>query len=443
MRNCLKSKIWLNPMNRWLEKVPTILWMIACSMALYIHAEPSEVQDIFVWSWLRFAGLILLCTLTLYCWYSFRSARLMSVNNYITYLVIVVGIALEVSFRVKPDLIPGEELILHAPKEIRKQYALSRGYMTEEVLSSEKSNGLIYHFHPNGNLAAYPHVEIDSYGYRNPFDVGAQELDCVLLGDSLTLALEAKEDLGALLRKQGHAARNLGMFGYSPQQYRDVYKKFIIDAHIRHRYVLVFVFAGNDIQDAHNYQQVQRGGGDFRAYLPQMKSLETIEQYMPIMVSVVRGLPRYLKSRFVTNRERIINLPYRTIRTGDLLPPPHIQLGSENWNTFIKPLGEIITMARGQGATPVVFLIPSAATVYSQYDSSLVRYDADHQVIAEGIRNYLAEEAVPFTDLREKLRSEIQQQFIYTHENDYHLNTIGVQKVSDEVLMILSPVGVP
>ena len=243
-------------MKRWIEKVPTVAWAIACTVALYVHGEPSEFQEIFVWSWFRLAGLVLLGVITLYCLVSLGSVRLLRANNYFTYLVVVVAAAFEVSFRVRPDLIPGEELILHASKDIRKQYALSRGYMTEELLSSEASNGLIYHFNPNERLAAYPHVEIDQYGYRNPHGTEFQDVDCVLLGDSLTLALDAREDLGALLRKQGYASRNLGMFGYSPQHYRDVYKKFIVDSGIRHRYVLVFIFAGNDVSDARNYKQV-------------------------------------------------------------------------------------------------------------------------------------------------------------------------------------------
>lgn len=120
--------------------------------------------------------------------YAFRHPRYLSVNNYLTYLFLVVVIALEVMFCVRPNLIPGEELIQHASKSIRKQYAISRGYMTEEALSAEPTNGLIYHFHPNGRLTAYPHVELDSDGYRNPPMVDGQELTCVLLGDSMTLA---------------------------------------------------------------------------------------------------------------------------------------------------------------------------------------------------------------------------------------------------------------
>jgi hypothetical protein len=428
-------------MKKWLGKTPTTLWAVACGCALYVHAEPSEVQDVFMWSWMRSVALVILAMLMMYCLCALRSMRLLNVNNYLSYLVVVVVLTLEVTFQLRPDLIPGEELIFHATKEVRKEYAKARGYMTEEMLSAEPSNGLIYHFHPNTRLPAYPHVTIDPAGYRNPPGLDPQTLDCVLLGDSLTLALDAKEDLGSLLRTQGYGSKNLGMFGYSPQHYRDVYKKFIIDAHIRHRYVLVFLFAGNDVQDAKNYRQVQLEGGDYKEYLPQMKSIGTVEQYLPIMVSVVRGIPRYVKSRLVTNRERTIQLPYRTISTGELMPPSRIQVGTDDWNYFIDPLGEIIAMARAEGATPVVFLFPSAATIYSPYDPTLIQYDSHYQRMSDAMLEYLTAKAVLFKDLQGRLRTEIAKEFIFAHEKDYHLNTIGVQKVSDEVLLTLKRVS--
>lgn len=428
-------------MKHWIAKAPTLIWTIACCVAMYIHTEPSDVQDILIWSWLRFIGLALLGTLTLYGIYSLRHPSLLSVNNYLTYLLAVIVTALEVSFRVRPDLIPGEELILHAPKAIRKQYALSRGYMTDEVLVSEASNGLLYHFRPEESLKKYPYVQIDRHGYRNSPGSDTETLDCVLLGDSLTLALDATVDLGSLMRQQGYATRNLGMFGYAPQQYRDVYKQFIIDAHIQHRYVLIFLFAGNDVQDARNYQQVQSVKGDFREYLPQMKSVGTVDEHLPLMVSVVRGLPRYLKSHFVTNRDRVVRLPYRIIRAGELMPPPHLQIGSDDWMTFVQPLGEIIQMARSHGAIPMVYLFPSAATIYSQYDVTLHRYDTYYQIMSDALRGYLAKESVAFSDLQDRLRTELRQQFIFAHENDYHLNSIGVEKVSDEVLNSLAHVA--
>ncbi|MDF0651030.1 MAG: hypothetical protein CV081_02575 [Nitrospira sp. LK265] len=424
-------------MNRWLQKFPTLVWTVVLLGTLLIHAEPSEVPDIWLWSWLRVTGLAGLCLLIGYCVYALQYPPYLNVNNYLTYLLMVSVIALEGIFRVRPDLIPGEELIQHASKSIRKQYAISRGYMTEEVLSAEPTNGLIYHFHPNGHLTAYPHVELDADGYRNPPMVDGQGLTCVLLGDSLTLALDAREDVGALLRQRGYPTRNLGMFGYAPQQYRDVYKRFVIDRQVSHRYVLIFLFAGNDVVDAQNYERVRRTGGDFKEYLPQMRSIDELEASLPVMVSVARGLPRFLKSRFVTNRERIIRLPYRTVQTGELMPPSPVQAGSEDWYAFVAPLADIIAMARAHGAVPIVYLLPSAATVYSTFDATLRHYDRHYEVMVESLRSYLCEVQVAFYDLQERLRGEMRKRFIFAHEKDYHLNILGVQQVAYEVIKSL------
>ncbi|MBX3330258.1 MAG: hypothetical protein KF722_07645 [Nitrospira sp.] len=428
-------------MSQWLQKLPTLVWAVALLGAFVIQAEPSEAPDIWLWSWMRVTGLVGLCLLISYCAYALRHPRYLNVNNYLTYLLVVSVIALEVIFRVRPDLIPGEELIQHASKSIRKQYAISRGYMTEEVLSVEPANGLIYHFHSNERLAAYPHVEIDVDGYRNPPMVDGQGLICVLLGDSLTLALDARDDVGELLRQRGYPTRNLGMFGYAPQQYRDVYKRFVIDSQVSHRYVLIFLFAGNDAADAQNYEHVRRAGGDFKEYLPQMRSIGKMEDSLPVMVSVARGLPRFLKSRFVTNRERIITLPYRTVQTGELMPPPLVRVGSEEWNTFVAPLADIIAMARAHGAIPIVYLLPSAATVYSPFDASLSHYDRNHAVMVESLRSYLCEAQVAFYDLQERLRTEMSERFIFAREKDYHLNTLGVQQVAYEVIKSLEQGG--
>ncbi len=386
---------------------------------------------------MRITGLVGLSLLIGYCVYALRQPRYLSLNNYLTYLFVVSVMALEVIFRVRPDLIPGEELIQHASKSIRKQYAISRGYMIEETLSAESTNGLIYHFHPNGRLTAYPHVEFDSDGYRNPPMIDGQELTCVLLGDSMTLALAARKDVGGLLREHGYHTRNLGMFGYAPQQYRDVYKRLVIDQKVTHRYVLIFLFAGNDITDAQNYDHTRRMGGDFREYLPQMKSVGKLEDSLPVMVSVVRGLPRFFKSHFVTNRERTITLPYRTVQTGELMPPPHIQVGGEEWNTFVAPLAEIIAMARTHDAVPIVYLLPSAATVYAPFDVTLRHYDREYGVLAESLQSYLREAEVDFYDLQERLRKEMQERFIFAHDKDYHLNSFGVQLVAYEVIKSL------
>lgn len=425
-------------MRPWFQKLLTLVWTVVLSAALFIQAEPSEIPDIWLWSWMRAIGLVGLCLLLGYCLYALRKPRYLSVNNYLTYLLLVVSIALEVIFRFRPDLIPGEELIQHASKSIRKQYAISRGYMTEEALSAEPTNGLIYHFHPNGRLTAYPHVEFDSDGYRNPPMVDGQELTCVLLGDSMTLALAAQEDVGALLRERGYRTRNLGMFGYAPQQYRDVYKRFVIDRQVSHRYVLIFLFAGNDVADAQNYDRVRRERGDYREYLPQTKSIGDLEESLPVIVSVARGLPRFIKSRFITNRERVITLPYRTVQTGELMPPPHIQAGGEEWNRFVSPLAEIIAMAKACGAIPIVYLLPSAATVYSQFDVTLRHYDRDYGVLVESLRSYLREAQVAFYDLQERLRRELKEHFIFAHDKDYHLNSLGVQLVASDVIKSLS-----
>ena len=148
-----------------------------------------------------------------------------------------------------------------------------------------------------------------------------------------------------------------------------------------------------------------------------------------------------MKSRLVTNRQRIIHLPYQVVTTGELLPPPRIQQESDDWKCLIEPVDEIVRMARAQGVTPMIFLLPSAATVYSQYDVTLARYDEHHQLIYDALQSHLATQAVPLSDLQQQLRVELHKHFIFAHQADYHLNSLGVQKVSEQVVTALRLMG--
>jgi hypothetical protein len=104
-------------------------------------------------------------------------------------------------------------------------------------------------------------------------------------------------------------------------------------------------------------------------------------------------------------------------------------------------LGDIIAMARAQGAVPMVYLLPSAATVYSPFDASLRHYDRHYGVMVESLRSYLGNAHVGFYDLQKRLRAELRERFIFAHEKDYHLNSIGVQLVAAEVIKSLEQGG--
>jgi len=392
--------------------------------------HPSEYPDIYIWSKPRFGALSVLFGLAGYFLFSMFRRSLTHFNNYLTYVMLGVLIMMEILLRVVPTFIP-TELLLYVPKSIRTTVITRQGYIREGMLSAG-TNRLLYHFNPQQRIDFYPHVHIDELGYRNSVH-NITQADIVLLGDSLTLAFSSDEDLADLFRHSGFSALNLGMFGYSPQHYRDAYQELVIKRGIKHNYVLVFMFVGNDFAEAYRYEQVARVGGDYRAYLPQFAEVEAAYEGLSVVMNLARGVPGYLRSKLFTSKARTIKLPYKSIKTTDLWPPPQITEQSTEWRHVADSLDEIAILSRSHGAVPVALMFPSPAVLYSKYDESLKKYDQAYQIIVSRLSRHLAQNGVLFVDLNEYLSQEMDRHFIYAAESDCHFNTLGVHRTFEVV----------
>ena len=125
-------------------------------------------------------------------------------------------------------------------------------------------------------------LTIDENGYRNSA-INQTEVDIVILGDSITFAKDSKVEIGDLFREEGLSALNLGMSGYGPQYYRDVYKKYVIEKGIKHKNVIVNIFVGNDFSDAVRYPSFKFPTSKGKAYYPWIINL-MIQNYIKIFL---------------------------------------------------------------------------------------------------------------------------------------------------------------
>ncbi len=361
------------------------------------------------------------------------------------YLVIIIFIAFEIIFQVKPEFVPAQ-LMMYLPKntieKIRIAVAHKWGYYTGQ--------DMIFHYPPSRQMnygeLIRPHVHIDEEGFRNPSQ-NSDNYDVVLLGDSMIFALDAKQDLADRFRKTGYAAINLGMEGYAPQQYRDVYKHYVIERNIKHDYVFIFLYIGNDFQDAEAYQNILDKNGDYTDYvIGETKSIP----YLPLILNVTRGIYQNLWNNTAINEpsieeqektiNRMIHLPYKKLEVDDSFwPPPAINHENIQWTYVKEAIDDLAALADQVGATPLFFLLPSPLTVYSDYEidspinNSLRKYDRRHATSSQLLKQYFESKNLVFTDLNEPLKAEIEQTFIFASEDDGHFSDAGLDKVFELV----------
>ncbi len=442
----------------WMRLLPTLLLLALtlCSIIWYGAYYSNQPAEFFR----RWPFILWIATSFLFAVYFFVSLfrrRLQNANNYFCYLCIVLFVGLEMTLQIKPELTPGR-LMPYLPKKtvekIRIAIAHKWGYYTGE--------NMIFHYVPSQQLnygqLKRPCIFIDEEGFRNP-NQNAKKYDFVLLGDSMIFGLDACKDLADRFKAIGNSAINLGMEGYAPQQYRDVYKKYIIEKNVQHKNVLVFLYIGNDFTDAEEYQRIQDENGDYTDYV-------IGETYgnprLPLVLNLLKGLPHYLLQSWQAEFDdgdfpgnstedtedmidgRVIELPYTTFGVDDWLwPPPAINGDDAKWALVRTALDEIISLAVQSEATPWLFLLPSPLTVYSEFElnpppnNSLHKFDRRHAAIRNLLEKYAKSKSVTFFDLDTPLKVEIANKFLFVAKNDGHFNDSGFDKVFEQITAVL------
>lgn len=408
----------------FIKRIPTLAVLLIVLALFSLNLKSSGSPDFFIWSWLRLGSLLILLVVAVYFFISLFKPSFLKLNNYLTYLFLVVLIGLEVFIRFRLEVIP-DAMLTYLPKAVRQKQALARGFFEKEILTGE---GLLYHYQSYQILPKYPYLKIDEFGYRNSEKLSNQ-VDIVILGDSLIIAKGAEKDLGDLFRQYGYSAINLGMDGYSPQQYRDAYKKYIVTKNISHNFVLIFLFIGNDIGEAIQYEKIKKSGGDYLNYLVEEKDRHL--KFLPWTINIARAIPFYIFNIFKDRDEFIyVDLPYKTIKTFKNWQWNQVAKETElGWQAIQEAVAEINFLAKENGAVPIIFLISDPSRFYSQFNDYFKKYDKSYAELVDLISNYFKKENVLFVDLTNLLTEEIKKDFIFLSDTDVHFNTLGIEKL--------------
>lgn len=352
---------------------------------------------------------------------SLRYQKLASINSYLVYLTASVLILMEFSFHAFPSLTPTELLTYLEPDE-RRDVARKRGLFTDM-----RGEDMLYFYRPNDRLPAFPHVKLDADGYRN-MQEWPRNPDVVLLGDSITMAVGAKKDLGDLFREDGLSVINLGMGGYGPQQYRDSFTHFIKGRDIKPKIVVMVFFVGNDFRDADKYEEIVANGGDYREYLREALPPIKFAWYIPRIVRLYLGWRHYDSWRLRNKQSDIIvKLPYKEITVNHLWFPPEIKPTDKVWRNVAGSLRSTKEAVNSTGAKLVICIMPSPATLYSQFDSRFKQHDRTYETTLKTMEIFAKNEGIKIHDLNPGLRGAIKEKFLFLSDSDTHFNTQGIE----------------
>lgn len=413
--------------NNLIKKIPTIVLLLFFILLTFLGADPSKSPDFLYWSWLRFMVIVFLSLVVVYLLVSLFKSRLISFNNYICYLALFVLIGLEIFLHFEPDTIPSQ-LLPYLPQETRKELARQRGIFTKDLLTGE---GLFYHYIPNQQLSE--HIKIDKNGYRNSVDV-ADQVNVVILGDSLISAERAEKDLGDLFRQNDYTAVNLAMAGYSPQHYSQAYDKYIIKKNISHDYVLTFLFIGNDIENSVQYEKALKNGIGYIEYLGEEKA--KYYKFLPWTINLAKGLPVYFHNMLNKNQDAYIavGLPYKTIKTFKYWWNPEIKESDLGWQYTKRAIDQISISAKEKGSTPIVFLIPSPPILYSEYEDYFKTYEQSYLEMVNLIKVHFQKNEVLFVDLAQPLQEKNNKNFLFLSDEQCHFSSFGTEQLFEIVL---------
>ena len=367
--------------------------------------------------------------------------RLLRVANF-GVLYAVMGLALtEGVIRAFPVVITDPFLFL-LPQPARVRLAEERGLLTANTMVGD---GLLFAYKPGIRLAGHDWVTIDSLGYRNPAPPG-EKVDVVLLGASIMLTLDARRDLGDLVRDNGLSAYNLGMAGYGPFQSRDAYRRHIIEAGVAHKNLVIMVMAPHSFFRALQYRRLERSGGDFHDFLgaPNYPRNPLPDAYMPWVLSLAVRLPIYFAQEWkdrepADSAEVIIDLPYGTVATST--KGFELWQWENAWPDFLRALEEIIDMAKSAGARPVIMLYPGLGISvlpyvrgYEEERAAKARYFAG---IVSRIRDFTTGRGGTFLDLTPRFQEAFGREPVTTSLRNYHPNTRGVEIIFEALAPLL------
>jgi hypothetical protein len=356
--------------TKYLLRIITLAMASITVMFFLLAAKPSMNQQIFIFSYFRFSSIVFLAILFVYFIFSLYWTSLLRVNAWSFYSVTVALVATEILLRAFVDYLPAG-LMRHLPNYVRTEIAGDQGYFTNETLGGE---GMLHRYKPHLHIPGLPWVKIDARGYRNPEDRLSGPVDVVFLGDSVTIAQVARTDFAHHFRKNGYTAVNLAMNGYGAYHYRDTFKKFVVDAALEPKTLIVVVTGYNDLSDTVLYWNTKESGGDMRNYLgsaPGFSFGNFQSPLVPWVISIIGNamptIKAMMEKRGLPDQGQIVfEYTSVSVQRGEL-STESVNQNDHIWRLFETAMTELFGMAKDLGTRVLVMYFPPTRTIVEPY----------------------------------------------------------------------------
>lgn len=350
-------------------------------------------------------------------------------------------VGLEILLRLFPQFMPlGAAYKL--PNEDRRRVILHHGGWAKGSIIGE---GMLYSYNKTF-MHKYRPFNIDNDGYRNPSSPSG-DVDIVILGDSVAMAEDLDHDFADKFREQGFRTYSLAFGGYGPGQYKDAYKKYIIDKNIAHKYVCIFYCSTNDISNVYDYVDVLMTHGNYEQYLETTfhSSYNDVKWFhhswfIDLAIFYSDNIFTKDKSKWI-----MLNLPYYN-KTFDVSKVSVVECGMNDVATtnlvyanFLLSVCSIINYANSVGATPVFVFLPNWHLLYNQameFDDKLY-YCVYKPIKLLNIALADFSARYKFIDLTPLLSSTAMKKLVTTDIYAYHLNSFGVDISAHEIIKLI------
>ncbi|MBI5164402.1 MAG: hypothetical protein HY985_10930 [Magnetospirillum sp.] len=407
----------------------------AAAIAVSAAATKSTVSVAFGWSAPRLLVIVvasLAASTLLLAGLWWQPVRRLAVVTGLNLLFIIAGC--EAILRLLADRLP-VQMVQLLPVEAAADVMARRGLFTAATI---RGDGLLYSYQPHLTLRGQPWVTIDVDGYRNP--PNAAPSDVILLGDSVTLARTAEQDLGAHLRAAGHRTINLGFDGYGPGHYAEAYRRLVLDRQQPHRLVVVTFCHCNDLDDAVAFDRLLAGGGSWREYLRGGASAVVeppLIRLSWVLSALLKAPSALLQWRNVDRLPPVtVNVAGRTVTVpGAALAPDGRTPDGLAWQTAETHLRALADAAHAHGATVVFGYYPNLADIYAPWMGQEEREGAAQQ--AANFRALAERVGATFVDYTAVIREAAAAGGFSAVESDYHPDDRGTKAVAAALLPVV------
>jgi hypothetical protein len=360
-------------------------------------------------------------------------------------LTLIIGsILIEATLRVFPALIATDLLFL-LPTDARQQIAKNRGKLTKKRIQGD---GLFFTNKPGSNISETGTV-YDINGFRNP-SPPKNYVRLALIGASVVEGTGVKKNLGESLIQMGIDTYTLAVPAWGPGQYRDAYKKFIINKNIKNDITLTLTSIPRDQNIATTYAHAKATGGDWQDFFgrPKLIGLSIKSQWMPWTLSIYNKLPYHLLSLLrkrnpkiqlsqkSIKKQLIIELDYEDYKVNPNYFKPINLLGS--WDKYEEIIGDHTRSIKKHGSRPIIAYLPSPPMLLIPFvqgehklkDALNRQMEFDRKKIKTLAVQYGGE----FLDLGSPIRDNIKHIKIIRSPNNAHFTQKGIDFVASIIL---------